>query len=94
MLDPERTVVFAIAAQGLDFVRPTVVVGIPAAAWEHMLAGNSNSFDLTKFGVPVQIVLFGGPDRDAVVAMLRGHMGDPDEAVEHDFMKEPGGGYE
>ena len=45
---------------------PLVIIGIPAAAWEHMKDGESHTFDLTKAGVQFQIVLFGGKDRAEV----------------------------
>lgn len=49
---------------------PVVVIGIPLAAWERMKDGKTTTFDLTKAGVPCQIVLFGCDDHDDAMKKL------------------------
>lgn len=56
----EERVVFAIAPQGQGDGVPVVMLGIPKGAWEYMKEGKTHTFDLTKAGVPVKLVVFGG----------------------------------
>jgi hypothetical protein len=65
----EQKVVFAIS-YGDDGVA-TVLLGIPVAAWEYMKNGDTHTFDLAKVGLPVQIMMFGGPDHDACLEMIK-----------------------
>lgn len=68
--DPEERILFAVTE--LDAPAPLVVMGLPAGAWEYMQDGKTHTFDLTKIGIPVRIVLYGGPDANAVKAALEG----------------------
>lgn len=54
----------------VDGESPTIVIGIPKAAWEHMRDGKTHHFDLTRTGVAVKLVLFGGPTGDSVMGTL------------------------
>lgn len=64
-IKPEQKTVFAVTED-----KGTVIIGVPAAAWEYMKDGMTHTYDLRRFGVPVRIVLFGGADRAACLAPL------------------------
>jgi hypothetical protein len=57
-IKPEERVVFAISED-----KAVVILGVPATAWEYMKDGKTHTFDLRRFGVPCQIILFGGKDQ-------------------------------
>ena len=61
----EQKVVFAI---GDD--KQTLILGVSEAAWQFMREGMTHTFDLRSFGVPVRIVMFGGPTREAIMKTL------------------------
>lgn len=54
-------VVFAIGRSDGDAV-PTIILGVSREAWVHMKDGRTHTFDLTKAGVPVKLVMFGAKD--------------------------------
>lgn len=60
MAKPEEKMVFAISE--LDG-QPLIVLGIPEAAWEFMKDGKTHHFDLSKVGIPVKVMVFGGKDQ-------------------------------
>lgn len=63
-MKPEEKVVFAVSPRGhVDDDDGTfdVLLGVPLAAWEYMKDGKTHIFDLTKLGLPVRILLYGGP---------------------------------
>lgn len=68
MKDKEQRILFAAGA-GDDGI-PVVILGIPAGAWEHIKDGKSNDFDLTKAGIPVKLVVFGGKDHSEIMKNL------------------------
>ena len=47
-----------------------VLLGIPAAAWDYMKDGKTHLFDLTKLGLPIQLVLFGAESHDAAMKVI------------------------
>jgi len=67
--DKNRKIAVA-KADGTPGEPPVVMLGIPAGAWEHMKDGDTHHFDLTKTGIPVKFVLFGGPDYPSVIETL------------------------
>jgi len=70
-MKPEQ-VVFAVSPspgeKGAD-----VILGIPLAAWEHMKDGKTHTFDLTKLGLPLRIILYGAPDQATARAWIDEH---------------------
>jgi hypothetical protein len=44
-----------------------LILGVPAGAWEHMKDANTHTFDLRKIGIPLKLVMFGGPTYDEVI---------------------------
>lgn len=60
----------SFARYEVDGESPTIVIGIPKAAWEHMHDGKTHHFDLTRIGVAVKLVFFGGPTSDSVMETL------------------------
>ncbi len=68
MKDDNKVVV--AMAEPLPGQPPTVILGIPKAAWEYMQDSKTHTFDLTKVGIPVQILMFGGADRADVMRLM------------------------
>jgi hypothetical protein len=91
----EQKVVFAVAYEGTGDGIPLIILGVPRAAWVYMKDGKTHTFDLTKAGVPVKIMMFGGSDQAAIKGVLaeaaaRGNARDLTGVV--DFkIDEPGG---
>ena len=48
-------------------------VGIPQAAWENLRQGRCSTYDLSGFGIPFQIVVYGGTDHASVKGVLDDH---------------------
>lgn len=61
---PEDQRVTVAIGEPLDGVQqvPTVILGMPQGAWDFMADGLTHTFDLTKVGVPVQVIIFRGKD--------------------------------
>ena len=55
----DEKIVFCVA-QGAPGEAPTAILGIPTGAWVYMADGKTHDMDLTKIGIPVKIILFGG----------------------------------
>lgn len=49
---------------------PVLLLGIPAGAWEYMQDSKTHTFDLTKVGLPLKLVMFGAPTYDQVVETM------------------------
>lgn len=62
---PEQKVVFGLSPDGQGDGVPLLLLGIPQAAWDYMRDGKTHTFDLTKVGLPVKLVLFGAADHAA-----------------------------
>jgi hypothetical protein len=76
MTDSESKMVFGVSPDGQGDGVPVVLLGIPTGAWEYMRDGKTHSFDLTKIGVPIKILLYGAKDHSAAMKMVEGHMSD------------------
>lgn len=63
-------IVFALSPEGQGDGVPVVILGIPKAAWDYMADGKTHTFDLTKVGCPVKLVLFGAEDHAAVMKAM------------------------
>lgn len=68
MRDVEQQVVFCAAKGAYD--QDVVILGIPKGAWDYMKNGHTHTFDLTKVGIKLQIVLFGGADHSACMKLI------------------------
>lgn len=70
MTAPEEKMVFAVSKRGDE---PLLLLGIPAAAWEHMKDGKTHHFDLTKAGIPLKLMVFGGSSRSEIQRIIEEH---------------------
>lgn len=68
-LEAKNQVVF-LAAQGEDGI-PIVVLGVSKEAWEYCKDGKSHTFDLTRAGIPIRIMLFGGETKTQMLESLK-----------------------
>jgi len=66
---PEQ-VVFAVSPREDGF---DVLLGVSTPAWEYMKDGRTHTFDLTKLGLQIRIVLYGGPDQATVRMAIDEH---------------------
>lgn len=71
--DIEEKMVFGIAPT-TDGKPPVITLGIPEGAWNHMKDGKTHTFDLTKVGFPVRLLVFGGKDHAAVLQSIESGM--------------------
>lgn len=71
-MKPEDDRILVAIGEPMDGVRgvPTVILGMPRGSWDAMAGGQTHSFDLTKIGIPVQILMFREADGAAVAAKL------------------------
>ena len=65
----ERKIVFGVAPPDRRGTA-TIMIGVPAGAWDHMKDGNTHHFDLTRVGLPTQFVLFGAETHDAAMKLI------------------------
>lgn len=66
----EEKMVFAVSKAGDE---PMLLLGIPAPAWDHMKDGKTHHFDLTKVGIPLKLMVFGGNTRTEIQAIIEEH---------------------
>jgi hypothetical protein len=67
---PEQ-VVFAVsplADGGLD-----ILLGVSKDAWKYMQDGRCHTFDLTKLGLPIRILMFGCADHQKALDYIQAH---------------------
>lgn len=72
----EEKMVFGVSPEGQGDGVPLVLLGIPAGAWEYMREGKTHTFDLTKVGLPIKIMLYGAADHAAAMKLIEGHLTD------------------
>lgn len=72
----EEKMVFGVSPEGQGDGVPLVLLGIPAGAWEYMREGKTHTFDLTKIGLPIKIMLYGAADHAAAMKLIEGHLSD------------------
>ena len=71
---PEDKIVL-VAPASIDGEAPLLLIGIPKGAWEHMKDGKTHNLDLTRIGVPVKLMLYGGDKTSRYYSkMIEGHM--------------------
>lgn len=92
----DEKIVFAVSPAGQGDGAPVVVLGVPKDAWEYMRDGKTHTFDLTKAGIPIKLVLFGAESHDAAMKMLNAGFAAEGRAYidarNKDFSIEPKGG--
>lgn len=66
----ERKLFFAAAPEGTGDGIPMVIIGVPKAAWEYMRNGKTHTIDLTKAGIPVKLMMYGGKNHDTVKKVM------------------------
>jgi hypothetical protein len=71
--DIEQKIVFGITPNPDERGTATLLIGIPAAAWEYMKDGKTHHFDLTSIGVPLQIMLYGAATHDEAMKHIEAH---------------------
>lgn len=72
--DINERIVFGMAPPPKDTNLPgTIIIGIPEDAFTYMKDGKTNTIDLSKAGVPIQVILFGGKDHQACKDMIDQH---------------------
>ena len=69
----DEKVVFGITPNPDAPGTATILIGIPAAAWDYMKDGKTHHFDLTSVGVPIQITLYGAETHDAALKLIEEH---------------------
>lgn len=90
---PAQQVVFAVG-RGEGDGAPTVILGVSREAWVYMKDGQTHTFDLTKAGVPVKIIMFGAKDRDEAKRLIMTGAGNKTnepiiDAMDRDFAIKP-----
>lgn len=66
----EQKTVFAISPDGTGDGVPVVIFGIPHGAWKYIRKGKTNTFDFTKLGIPLKVIMFGGSSHADVKRMI------------------------
>jgi hypothetical protein len=74
----EDKVVFGVCPGGEGDGVPLVLLGIPKGAWEYMKDGKTHNFDLTKAGIPVKLMLYGGDSHSHCMKMIEAHLSKQD----------------
>ena len=72
--DINEKLVFGVA-QSPEHLGPgvTLMLGVPAKAWEYMKDGKTHNLDLSSIGLPIQVILFGADDHDAAMRVIEEH---------------------
>jgi hypothetical protein len=66
----EEKVIFGVSPGA----EPMILLGVPKGAWEYMKDGKTHTFDLTKIGLPLKIVMYGAENHTAAMKIIEGHM--------------------
>ncbi len=69
----EENIVFGVGPT-TDGSPPVIMLGMTEGSWAYMVDGLTHTFDLTKIGLPVRIMIFRGNDHSAVMAEIEGAM--------------------
>lgn len=69
----EEKIVFGISEDGTGDGVPLLLLGVPVGAWEYMSDGKTHTFDLTKAGLPIKLILFGAADHSAAIGVIEEH---------------------
>ena len=66
----EAKVLFGVSPRGSG---TDLLIGISRASWEYMKDGHTHTIDLTKLGLPVRVIIWGGPTQAALRATVEAH---------------------
>lgn len=66
----DEKVVFGVAPNATGDGAPLVLLGIPALAWENLKGGKCSTFDLTRIGIPVKLMVYGAENHDAAMKVI------------------------
>lgn len=69
----EDKVVFGLCPDGQGDGVPLLLLGVPRGAWNYMRDGKTHTFDLTRVGLPVKLILFGATDHASAKAVIEAH---------------------
>jgi hypothetical protein len=70
MKEEDKKVVVGLGGSDRSGDIPTIVLGMPEASWPEMEGGKTHSFDLSKIGIPVRIIMFRGKDHEDVAKTM------------------------
>jgi len=66
---PEQRVVFAVSPE-LETNNVIILLQVPPGGWDYMKDGTCHTFDLTKMGLPVKILLAGCESREQAMQIV------------------------
>lgn len=67
----EQSLVFAFVPIDDEFY---CLIGIPAACWDYIKDGKTNTLDLeAATGIPLKLIVYGAEDHDTAVAVIHAH---------------------
>lgn len=91
--DDEHKILFAVAPAAQNDGASVLLVGVSTKCWEYMRDGKTHTVDLTKIGVPLQLIVYGGADYASVVKVIEDHCKEQGQALldlrRQDFSIEP-----
>lgn len=89
--DKEHKCIFALGVSP-DGTKPTIILGVPKAAWDYMKDGKTHTFDFTQAGLPIQVIMFGAETQEEILELINQASKLPqfEQDLEKDFgIKEP-----
>lgn len=63
----DRSDKLAFTLMPVDGQTPILSIGIPAKAWERIKDGTADTIDLSAFGCPIRVMIWGAETHDAAV---------------------------
>jgi hypothetical protein len=69
----EEKIVFGFAPPADPTKAATLIIGVPQAAWEYMKDGKTHTLDLTRIGIPIQLLLYGADSHDTAMRYIQEH---------------------
>lgn len=74
--DINEKIVFAVSPDGGPNDPLVLLLGIPEAAWNYIHDGRTNTFDLTKIGLPLRLVIYGAKTHDEAMKKIEAFTAD------------------
>ena len=87
-LTKDEKILFAISKAGQGDGIPVVLLGVPVGAWNYMRNGKTHTFDLTKVGLPVKLILYGATDHAEALACIKDFLTEAGEVIDDRIDKE------
>lgn len=69
----EEKIVFGFSPPADPTKPATLIIGVPNGAWEYMKDGKTHTLDLTKIGIPIQLLLYGADSHDTAMNYIKQH---------------------